>query len=280
MRGTIQAGAHGVHANSAIGTVDRCIVWHPCLPMLESEAMQDLSGKIVLVTGAGKGIGRAAAMLFGRRGSQVVAVARTAADVEGVVAEIESNGGNGLAVAGDITDDAFVERLFGTVRDRFGRLDVLVNNAGIAPIRPVEELPPATLRACLELNLVALFNCMQRAVRFMQEVDGTGKIINVGSVRSHWTEAGSAGAYNASKQGLRAMTETVARQLHGTDSRIAVGLVCPGVVDTPLTNPKGEPRPGYLRPEEVAESIAFAAAAPPGVNIFDITLIPMAQKPW
>jgi 3-oxoacyl-[acyl-carrier protein] reductase len=122
--------------------------------------------------------------------------------------------------------------------------------------------------------------CMQRAVRLMRETGGVGKIINVGSVRSHWTEAGGDGAYNASKYALLALTETVARQLHGTGLQIAVGIVCPGVVDTRLTNPRGEPRPDWLRPETVAAAVLHAVTAPDNINVFDTTLFSVAQKPW
>jgi NAD(P)-dependent dehydrogenase (short-subunit alcohol dehydrogenase family) len=120
---------------------------------------------------------------------------------------------------------------------------------------------------------------MKRAVELMRSAGG-GKIINVGSVRSHWTEGGDAGAYNASKFALRGLTETVARQLHGTGANIAVGMVCPGIVDTSLTNPTGAPQPDWLRPEDVAAAIVHALQAPRGVNVFDTVLFPMTQKPW
>jgi NAD(P)-dependent dehydrogenase (short-subunit alcohol dehydrogenase family) len=239
-----------------------------------------LSGKIALVTGAGRGIGRAVAELLSQHGAEVVLTARTASEIEEVAAAIRQAGGQALPVPGDLTDDAFVEQLFATVRQRFGRLDLLVNNAGVAPFGPVEDLPVQRFRDGLELNVIAVFACMQQAIRLMRETGGTGKIINVGSVRSHWTEAGDAGAYNASKYGLRGLTESVARQLHGSGLNIAVGLVCPGVVDTTLTNPNREPRPDWLTSETVAQAVLYAATAPPNVNIFDITLFPTAQKPW
>ena len=236
--------------------------------------------RIALVTGAGRGIGRATAVLLGKNGFTTVLTARTASDIESAAEEIRAEGGEALAVAGDITDEAFVERLFETIREHFGRVDVVVNNAGVAPFGPVEELPPSELRKGLEINVVAVFSCMQQAVRLMKATGNWGKIINIGSVRSHWTEAGDSGAYNATKYAVRGMTESVARQLHGEGSQIAVGMVCPGIVNTSLTNPAGEERPGWLAPETVAEAILHAINAPVNVNIFDITLFPTDQTPW
>lgn len=242
--------------------------------------MESLDGKIALVTGAGRGIGRATAELLAERGATVVLVARTAEQLDEVAAGIRAAGGQATPIPGDVTDDAFVERLFAAVRDEFGRLDILVNNAGIAPGGTVEELPVEKFRQCLELNVVAVFALTQQAVRLMKEAGAGGKIINIGSVRSHWTEAGSGGAYNASKYGLRGLTESVARQLHGTVPPIAVGLVCPGVVDTTLTNPKQEPRPDWLSPATVAQAVLHAVTAPDHINVFDTILFPTSQKPW
>lgn len=242
--------------------------------------MSSLQGKIALVTGASRGIGRAIAELFAQHGATVVLTARTASALEQVAATIRQANGEAIPIAGDITDENFVEQLFKTIRERFGRLDILINNAGIAPGGSVETLSVQAFRDCLEVNVIAAFACMQQAVRLMKETGGTGKIINIGSVRSHWTESGGGGAYNASKVGLRAMTESVARELHGSGLNIAVGMVCPGVVDTTLTNPNREPRLGWLEPETIAYAVLHAVTAPPGVNVFDITLFPTFQKPW
>jgi len=242
--------------------------------------MTELNGRIALVTGAGKGIGRAVAEACVRAGATVIGVARTVEDLDHLAASLQESAGDFVSIPGDITDDAFVGTLFSEVRSRFGRLDILVNNAGTAAFGPVETMAVADVRRCLEINITAAFNCMQQAVRLMKETGDTGKIINIGSVRSHWTEGGDGGAYNASKYGIRGMTESVARQLHGSGSKIAVSLVCPGVVNTPLTNPNDEEKPGWLRPEDIARSVLHVATAPPEVNVFDTVVIPMIQRPW
>ena len=242
--------------------------------------MGQLTDKIAIVTGAGRGIGRAVAKSFAREGATVIGAARTAKELDDLALEMKDAPGEVIASPGDITDESFVANLFDDVRQHFGRLDILVNNAGIAPHGPVETLAAADVRRCLEINIVAAFNCMSHAVRLMKETGDTGKVINIGSVRSHWTEGGDGGAYNASKAGLRAMTESVARQLHGSGSQIAVSTVCPGVVDTTLTNPERKDATGWLRSEDIARSVLHVATAPPDVNIFDVVVIPMAQAPW
>lgn len=242
--------------------------------------MGGLEGKVALVTGSGRGIGRATAELISQQGAKVVLTARTQTQLDEVAAGILANGNEVLSVPGDITDERFVDQLFDDIWRRFGRLDVLVNSAGIAPFGPVETMPVQAFRDCLAVNVIATFQCMQQAIRIMKRVGNTGKIINIGSVRSHWTEAGDGGAYNASKAGVRALTESVARQLHGSGLNIAVGLVCPGVVDTTLTNPQGEPRPQWLEAETVAQAVLHALTAPDDVNVFDVTLFPTSQRPW
>ncbi len=242
--------------------------------------MGQLTDKVTLVTGAGHGIGRGIAELFVAEGATVIAVSRTASELEALAATMADASGEVVVMPGDLTDEAFIDTMFEQVKQQFGRLDVLVNNAGIAPFGSVETLAVDDVRRCMESNVVAAFNCMSQAVRLMKANGDVGKIINIGSVRSHWTEFGDGGAYNASKAGIRHMTESIARQLHGSGSQIAVSTVCPGVVDTPLTNPERKDATGWLKVEHIARSVLHVATAPPDVNVFDVVVIPMAQAPW
>ena len=246
---------------------------------MTNKAQRLLSDAVAVVTGAGRGIGRAVAALFAANGATVYAVARTDSDLQSCACETADECGTIIPVPGDVTDPSFVNALFRRVDDEAGKLDILVTSAGIAPFASVFDMDPAAFRACLDVNVWAVFMCMQQALGMMRRA-GRGKIVNIGSVRSHWSERGDAGAYNASKQGLRALTESVARELHGSGLNIAVGLICPGAVDTPLTNPKGEPRPDWLRAEEVAEAVLHAASAPCRVNVFDTVLFSTSQSPW
>jgi len=144
-------------------------------------AEQRLAGKIALVTGAGKGIGRAIAKRFAEEGATVVLVARTEMDIQSAAEEIRAVGGNAQALAGDVTDATFTASAFGTVRERFGRLDILVNNAGRTAGGRIENASVEALRDCLELNVVALFAWMQEAILMMKETaDDTGKIGRAG----------------------------------------------------------------------------------------------------
>ena len=239
-----------------------------------------LNNRISLITGAGKGIGRATALLFAKEGSSVYAVARTSTDLDSLVNDASGSEGRITPVPGDITDRGFVAKLFEKVERECGRLDILVNSAGFVAGGSIFKMDEDQFLECLKVNVWATFLCTKHAAIVMKK-NGSGKIINLGSVRSHWTESGSAGAYNASKYAVKGFTESVARELHGSGTGISVGMVCPGVTDTPMTNPSGGPAPvHFMKAEVVADAILFAAANPENVNAYDITLFSTAQKPW
>jgi len=239
--------------------------------------MRTVEGKVALVTGSGQGIGQGVAELLAERGAEVVLVARTASALEAVAAGIREKGGRATVIPGDLTDDAFVDALFAQVAETFGRIDILVNNAGIAPNGPVDTLDADVFRSVMELNVTAVFKCMQGAVRLMKSVGNPGKIINISSICGHWVTFGGGGSYHASKFALRAMTETVAKQMKAEGLNIAVGIVSPGNTDTPLINPDREPRPDWLHPEDVAEAVFHAVTAPDHITVFETILMPIRQ---
>jgi NAD(P)-dependent dehydrogenase (short-subunit alcohol dehydrogenase family) len=206
-----------------------------------------------IVTGAGRGIGAAIARAFTARGVRVTAFARTAAQVERVVAE----GGAALAVAGDVRREEDLARLLAVHERALGAVDVLVNGAGVLARGPVEDLPAATFREVLDVNLVGPFLCARAVVPGMKR-RGRGRIVNVASI-SGTLGTPLASPYNASKWGLIGFTKSLAEELrpHG----IQCLAVSPGSVDTELL--AQTPFPPRMAPEDVARVVVFAALDAP-----------------
>ncbi|MCM8773089.1 MAG: SDR family oxidoreductase [Candidatus Omnitrophica bacterium] len=241
--------------------------------------MGKLKNKIAVITGSGRGIGRATAELFAKEGCKVVAVSRTEKELKELEEKTKNYQGKIYPFKADITLKEEVDKIFDYVENKFKRLDILINNAGITYPGSIFDMDPDKFLYCLKLNIWSAFLCTQRAVRIMAK-EGKGKIINVGSVCSHWAGYGSAGHYIASKYGLKGFTEAVMREMQDKGLNISVGMVCPGIVDTTLTNPKGEIRENWLKPETIAEAIFFAVTNPENVNVYDIIIFPNWQKVW
>lgn len=238
-----------------------------------------LKNKIAVITGAGKGIGKATSELFVKEGATVIGVSRTEKDLKKIEKETEKFKGTFIPFKADITDEKQVKKIFSFVEKKFKKLDILVNNAGIAPFGSIFDMDPEKFLYCLKLNIWSAFLCTQQAVKIMAKTQ-KGKIINVGSVCSHWAGGGGAGAYIASKYGLKGFTEAVMREMQVKGLDISVGMVCPGIVDTTLTNPERKPKKDWLKPENVAKAIFFAVTNPENVNIYDLIIFPNFQKVW
>ncbi len=192
----------------------------------------DLRGKTAVVTGAATGIGRAIALRFGASGANVVIDHRNQPEAaDAVVAEIERAGGTAVAVSADITDEAAVDGLIARAVDRFGALDVLVNNAGIEENHPLVDTPLPVWERILRVNLTGTFLCTRAAARAMIAGGRRGHIINISSVHEDVSFPGNA-AYAASKGGVRMFMRTIALELaaHG----ITVNDVAPGAIATPI----------------------------------------------
>ena len=240
-----------------------------------------LKNKIALVTGAGKGIGRAIAKCFANEGARVLINARTHKDLESLANEIKRGNGDCHIFAGDVTNPEIVSAMFAELSSHYGSPDICVNSAGTAGFGPIQNFSVENLQKIMNLNVGAVYACIQEAIKLMEANGNQGKIITIGSTASHWSERGGSGAYTASKHAVCAMIESVARQLHGSGSKIAVGILCPGTVDTPLSNPNANIlRNNWLRPETVATSALHMATAPPDANIFNLTVFHMQEKPW
>jgi len=194
--------------------------------------MGELSGRAALVTGAGRGIGRAVALALARAGANVALGARTTSELDAVAAQIHGLGARAAACACDVSRPDEVRRLFEQARSALGPIDVLVSAAGVAPSALLHRTTTEQWRAALDTNLSGTFYCLREALPDMIE-RGFGRVVNVASV------AGKTGypyiaAYAASKHGVLGLTKCAA--LETAAKGVTVNAVCPGYVDTPMTD--------------------------------------------
>lgn len=226
-----------------------------------------LEGLVALVTGAGRGLGRAMAVAYGREGARVALTGRTREDLESTAAEM---GGETLVYPGDVRDPEAVAALVGAVVGRFGVLDVLVNNAGVGFARPTEELELSEWQRVIETNLTGPFLMAQAAGRVMLP-RGSGRIINIASLTS-LAGLPMRAAYGASKGGLMAFTQSLAVEWGPRGLR--VNAIAPGFIRTNLQDDlvrRGlfpaerivarTPVRRLGRPEDVAAAAVFLASA-------------------
>ena len=192
--------------------------------------LDSLRNRVAIVTGASRGIGRAVARRLGAAGAVVVAAARED-HADAVVAEIRAAGGEARAVSVDVTDPDRIEAMVRTARDEFGRLDVLVNNAGIVRDQLVLRMTPADWDAVVTTNLTAAFACARAVLRTMLK-QRSGRIISLGSAVGQMGNAGQAN-YAASKAGLAGFSKALAREV--ATRGITVNVVAPGMIETDMT---------------------------------------------
>jgi 3-hydroxybutyrate dehydrogenase len=192
-----------------------------------------LENRIALITGGGRGIGRAIAIAFAQEGAQVVVAARTLEQVEEVAREVTDQfSSNALPVVCDVSDVQSVEKMFVKIAERFGRgPDILVNNAGIAESAPLTKTDNELWHRILAVNLSGTFYCTRAAVPQMIE-RGWGRVINIASIAGK-TGAPYIAAYSASKHGVLGLTRSVALEV--AMKGITVNAICPGYVDTEMT---------------------------------------------
>lgn len=226
-----------------------------------------LEGRVAVVTGAGRGIGRAIARGYAEAGAAVCCLARTASEVEATAAEIAAGGGRALAAAADVRDAEAVARAYEATAQAFGGLDILVLNAGIDPARGrVGECDPEIWRETLEVNLVGAYTCARLVIPHLRR-RGAGKIITVGSGLGHRGMAGRS-AYSASKAGLWMFTRVLAQEL--APDRISVNELIPGPVLTSIAaaaDPETVSSPVFENewlkaPEDVVPLALFLATQP------------------
>lgn len=231
-----------------------------------------LADQVAVVTGAGRGIGRAVATTLARAGAAVALAARSAGELEGVAREVRAAGGRALVVATDVRQEAAVESLARQTLAEWGRVDVLVNAAGLATFAPVTDSKLDDWDQILAVNLRGAVLCC-RAVLPAMIAQRRGTIINVGSVVTSRSLTGSA-AYTASKYGLLGFSRVLAEEMraHG----VRVGVLSAGATDTPLWDamPGAPARARMLRADQVAEAALLMAALDPNATLEEVTLLP------
>ena len=235
--------------------------------MASGSSRGSLDGRVAVVTGGGRGIGRSIALAFAREGADVCLVARTRSQLEAVAAEVEGLSRRALAVTADVTSPDQVERLAEEARAGFGRVDVLVNNAGGGvERRPVLESDPALWIGDIEVNLISAY-LVSRAVLPLMIESGGGRVINIGSGMGH---SPGRGAYTVAKAGLWTLTQSLAEEVwqHGID----VNELIPGPVATQATQGRMEvggappfaPSERVKYPDEVAPLAVWLASQAAG----------------
>ena len=231
-----------------------------------------LAGQVALVTGAGRGIGRAVAAAFAREGALVVLAARSTRELASVQRDIEAAGGRALAVPTDVRQEPAVAALVSRALAESGRIDCLVTAAGLAAFGPVADAKTEDWDQLMAVNLRGAFLCC-RAVLPAMTAQGRGTIINIGSVVTSRTLPGS-GAYTAAKYGLLGFSRVLAEEMrtHG----VRVGVLSAGATDTPLWDAVPQPpdRALMLKPSVIAEAALLMAALPQGATLEELTLLP------
>lgn len=224
--------------------------------------MTQLTGKVALITGASRGIGRAIALAYASAGASVAVTARTAGQLDALVAEIESAGGVALAIPADLALETDIRSIADGTVERFGRVDILVNNAAIIhPRVDLVDFDPDLWRRVLDVNLTAAA-LLTKAVLPEMIAQGSGKIINISSIGGRKGARGRS-AYRVTKAALISLTESVAAEVkrHGID----VNCICPGGVDTEgyreAFNSQGRAEnPRLMASEEIASLALFLAS--------------------
>lgn len=242
------------------------------------------AGKVAVVTGAGSGIGRAAALALQRNGWHVVLAGRRKEELERTAAMATQDGGQMLVVPTDVANAASVRALFQATADKFGRLDLLFNNAGTgAPAIPMEDLTLEQWQTVVDVNLTGSFLCAQEAIRMMKaQTPKGGRIINNGSISAHAPRPNSA-PYTATKHAITGLTKSIS--LDGRKHDIACCQIDIGNADTPMGGrmKHGVPQAnGTIAPEPVMDvehvgnAIAYMASLPLEANVQFMTI--MATK--
>ena len=193
--------------------------------------MESLNGKVAIITGAGKGIGKAVAIAYAKQGMSVCCIARTLSDIVSTVNEIKESGGNAMAISCDVTNYENVKEAMQKAYERYGGIDLVLVNAGTDTEKlPIDELDIAEWKRVMDVNLNGAFYTVKAAIPYLKR-NGSGKIITIGSGMGHKGRADDS-AYSCSKAGLWMLTRVLAQEL--SEYRISVNELIPGSVITDM----------------------------------------------
>ncbi len=233
--------------------------------------MQPLAGKVAIVTGASRGIGKAISILLAQSGSRVVLAARSEPQLKSVSEEISGQNGEALVIPTDLTVDKEMERLVQQTLKEWGSVDVLINNAGSGKVAPVVKAKVSDWDETFRVNLRAPMILSKLVLPTMIE-RGEGSIINIPSVSGKSGQANGS-AYSASKFGLMGFTQSLYEEVRNYGIRVSA--ICPGFVDTPMIpQMRRMDRSKMIRPEDIAQTVLFVLTSPPTACPVEITVRP------
>jgi NADP-dependent 3-hydroxy acid dehydrogenase YdfG len=247
--------------------------------------MEKIERQVALVTGASSGIGEATALALAERGMRVAVAARRLDRLEALVTRVAQAGGEAIPLGADVTDEQQVQVMVHRAQQQWGRLDILVNSAGLMLLGPIGGANTGDWRRMISTNLLGLLYATHAALPIMQ-AQKSGHIVNISSVAGRIARAGS-GVYNATKWGVGAFSEALRQEC--VQEHIRVTLIEPGVVETDLAShiTQTAAREAALRrireitplqSEDIANAIVYALTQPPHINVNEILLRPTEQE--
>ncbi|WP_321332668.1 SDR family oxidoreductase [uncultured Bacteroides sp.] len=246
--------------------------------------MENIEGKVVVITGASSGFGKITAEYLSERGAIVVLGARRTEKIEAIAKEINKKGGKALAITTDVTDVEQIKNLVDSAVKTYGKIDVLLNNAGLMPISPLEYLKIEDWNRCIDVNIKGVLYGIAAALPHMKE-QKSGQIISVSSVAGHRISPGGA-IYSATKYAVRVISEALRQEVKPYNIRTAV--ISPGAVDTDLPGSitvndvaagiKQYYAENAIPADSFARAVAYIISQPEDVDINEVLFRPTKQQ--